>query len=105
MRIHCDAMIKLHNIGSLTDFQRNAKAHLKRLKKSGRPQVLTVNGQAELVVQDAASYQKLLDELEQAQAVGGIRRGLRSMRRGEGRPMRQALEALGRRHGIDLKKQ
>ena len=79
MRIHCDAMIKLHNIGSLTDFQRNAKAHLKRLKKSGRPQVLTVNGQAELVVQDAASYQKLLDELEQAelndardQALSGI---------------------------------
>ena len=91
--------IKLQNIGSLTDFQRNAKAHLKRLKKTGRPRVLTVNGQAELVVQDAASYQKLLDDLEHAEAVAGVRRGLESMKRGEGRPMRQALEDLGRRHG------
>ena len=98
------ATIKVENIHSLTEFQRNAKAHIRRLKKSGRPQVLTVNGQAELVVQDAASYQKLLDELEHAQAVAGVRRGLESMKRGQGRPMRQALEDLGRRHGIDLKK-
>src|SRR5687767_2239905 len=97
------AMINLENIHSLTDFQRNTKAHLRRLKKTGRPQVLTVNGQAELVVQDAGSYQKLLDELEYARAVAGVRRGLESMKRGEGRPMRQALEELGRRHGIDLK--
>jgi prevent-host-death family protein len=95
-------MSKRQNIGSLTDFQRNATAHLKRLKRSGRPQVLTVNGQPELVVQDAASYQKLLDDLEKAQAVAGIRRGLESMKRGAGRPMRQALEDLGRRHGIQL---
>ena len=86
------ATIKVENIHSLTDFQRNAKAHIRRLKKSGRPQVLTVNGQAELVVQDAASYQRLLDELEHAQAVAGVRRGLQSMKRGQGRPMRQALE-------------
>lgn len=96
--------IKVENIHSLTEFQRNTKAHIRRLKRTGRPHVLTVNGQAELVVQDAASYQKLLDELEYAQGVAGVRRGLKSMKRGEGRPMRQALQDLGRRHGIDLKK-
>ena len=98
------ATIKVENIHSLTEFQRNATAHIRRLKKSGRPQVLTGTGQAELGVQDAASYQKLLDELEHAQAGAGVRRGLESMKRGQGRPMRQALEDLGRRHGIDLKK-
>jgi hypothetical protein len=55
-------------------------------------------------VQDAASHQKLLDERERAQAVAGIRRGLESMTRGEGQPMRKALERLGRRHGINFKK-
>jgi len=34
------------------------------MKKSRRPVVLTVNGKAELVVQNAASYQKLLERLE-----------------------------------------
>ena len=58
------AMIKPEDIGSLTDFARNTKAHLKRLKRSGRPELLTVNGKAEVVVQNASSYQQLLEELE-----------------------------------------
>lgn len=97
-------MIDFSDSHSLTDFQRNARRHVKRLKETGRPQVLTVNGRAEVVVQDAGAYQKLLDQLDQAQAVRGIRRGLRSMRRGDGRPMRQALEELGAKHGIALRR-
>jgi vacuolar-type H+-ATPase subunit B/Vma2 len=57
-------MIKLENIRSLSDFQRNTKEHLRRLKKTGKAEVLTVNGHAELVVQSAATYQKLLDLAE-----------------------------------------
>ena len=45
--------------------------------------VLTVNGAASLVVQDAGAYQKLLEVAERAEAVEGIRRGLEAMRRGE----------------------
>jgi PHD/YefM family antitoxin component YafN of YafNO toxin-antitoxin module len=58
--------IKLQDIASLTDFHRNSKAHCKRLKSSGRPAVLTVNGKAVLVVQDAAAYQRLLEAVERA---------------------------------------
>ena len=47
-------MIQLADIHSLSDFQRNTKEHLQRLKRSGRPEVLTVNGKAEVVVQDDA---------------------------------------------------
>ncbi len=56
--------IDLRDIISLTDFQRSAKQHIARLSKTGKPQVLTVNGRAELVVQDAAAYQKLLELAE-----------------------------------------
>lgn len=49
-------MIQLTDIHSLSDFQRHAKAHLKQMQKTGRPKVLTINGKAELVVQDAYSY-------------------------------------------------
>ena len=57
-------MIRLQDVRSLTDFHRNAKAHLKRLRQSGRPEVLTINGKAVLVIQAAAAYQRLLDSLE-----------------------------------------
>jgi PHD/YefM family antitoxin component YafN of YafNO toxin-antitoxin module len=87
-------MVHLEDIYSLTEFQRHTKEHMERLKQTGRPEVLTVNGRAELVVQDATSYQKLLDLLDQADALEGIRQGLESMRRGEGRPAAEVFQRL-----------
>jgi PHD/YefM family antitoxin component YafN of YafNO toxin-antitoxin module len=91
-------MFQLEDIHSLTHFQRNTKEHLERLKTTGRPEVLTVNGKAALVVQDAGSYQKLLEALERVEALEGIRRGLKSMKRGEGRPLKDVLRKLRRKH-------
>jgi PHD/YefM family antitoxin component YafN of YafNO toxin-antitoxin module len=81
-------MIAVQDIRSLTDFQRNTKAHLKRLKATGRPAVLTVNGKAELIVQDAAAFEDMLD------AIRGIQRGLDAMKEGTGKPFRQALDEI-----------
>ena len=91
-------MIDLKEIHPLTDFQRNAKAHLKRLKKTGKPHVLTVNGRAEVVVQDADAYQKLLEAVDRAEALEGIRRGLEDVKAGRTRPLADAIGALGRRY-------
>ena len=57
-------MIRPEDIGSLTDFARNTKAHVKRLRRTGRPELLTVNGKAEVVVQNAVAYQRLIESLE-----------------------------------------
>jgi antitoxin Phd_YefM of type II toxin-antitoxin system len=57
-------LIKPEDIGSLTDFARNIKGHIKRLKRTGRPELLTVNGKAEVVVQSAFAYQRLIETLE-----------------------------------------
>lgn len=67
-------MINLEDIRSLTDFQRNTKSHLQRLKSTGRPEVLTVNGKAELIVQNAAAYEETIN------AIRGIQRGLGSIK-------------------------
>lgn len=91
-------MIDLNDIHSLTEFQRNTKTHLRQLKKTGRPQVLTVNGRAEVVIQNAAAYQRLVDAVERAEAMEGIRQGLEDVKAGRTRPMRAALKALGERH-------
>ncbi len=87
-------MISVQDIRSLTDFQRNTKAHLKRLKATGRPAVLTVNGKAELIVQDAAAFEDMLD------AIRGIQRGLDAMKEGTGKPFRQALDEIRVKHKI-----
>jgi PHD/YefM family antitoxin component YafN of YafNO toxin-antitoxin module len=97
-------MVRMADIRSLTDFQRNTRKHLVRLKQTGRPEVLTVNGQAELIVQSADSYQKMLDDVDLIQTLYGIRRGLEQSKRGEVRPMRQFLKGLAKRHGIELEK-
>jgi PHD/YefM family antitoxin component YafN of YafNO toxin-antitoxin module len=57
-------MVRPEDIGSLTDFARNTKAHLKRLRRTGRPELLTVNGKAEVVVQNASAYERLIKALE-----------------------------------------
>lgn len=69
-------MIGLNNVCSLSDFQRNTKRHMLRLKRSGKPAVLTVNGKAALVVQDAIAYQKLLEAADLASSVEILRRRL-----------------------------
>jgi PHD/YefM family antitoxin component YafN of YafNO toxin-antitoxin module len=91
-------MIDLNDIRSLTEFQRHSKAHIRRLKKTGRPSILTVNGQAEVVVQDVASYQRLLEAAEQASAAAAIRVGLEQMRRGEGVDFEEAAARLRVKH-------
>lgn len=87
-------MISVQDIHSLTDFQRHTKAHLKRLKASGRPTVLTVNGKAELIVQDAAAFEETLD------AIRGVQRGLNAMKEDTGKPFRVALDEIRARQRI-----
>jgi PHD/YefM family antitoxin component YafN of YafNO toxin-antitoxin module len=57
-------MIPLRNIRPLSDFLRNAKSFMAALKKSSKPVILTVNGEAEAVILSAAAYQTLIEELE-----------------------------------------
>ena len=88
--------LDLSDIHSLSDFQRNTKEHLREMERTGHPRVLTVNGKAKLVVQDARSYQKLLQQLDEAETVAVLRRRLASMRRGKkGRPLMDVLEEMG----------
>ncbi len=75
-------MISLKDIESLTAFKRNTSEYVKRIKESGSPLVLTVNGKAEIVVQDAESYQRMLELLDRAETVEAVREGLESVRQG-----------------------
>ena len=78
-------MIQLkEEIDSLSNFKRKTAGYLKQLKRSGRPVVLTVNGRAELVVQDAASYQRLLEVSERLETIEALRPAIEEMKAGKG---------------------
>jgi PHD/YefM family antitoxin component YafN of YafNO toxin-antitoxin module len=87
-------MVAINDIYSLTDFQRKTREHMQRLKETRRPHVLTVNGKAEIVVQDAEAYQAMVELIDRAAAIVAIREGLDSMERGEGRDAFEALRDL-----------
>jgi hypothetical protein len=92
------------DIKPLSNFKRNSVAVIGQLKRTGRPVVLTINGKAELVVQDAKSYQHFLELIDQAEAVIGIRKALASMNRSEGIPAERAFDKLRKKHKIPRKK-
>ncbi len=76
-------MFSLKDIESLTAFKRNTNEYVKKIKKSGNPLILTVNGKAELIVQDAESYQRMLALLDRAETIEAVHEGLESVRQGK----------------------
>jgi prevent-host-death family protein len=90
----------LRNIHPLSDFQRNAKSFLTTLKESQSPIVLTVNGKASVVVQDAESYQLLMERMELLESMVGIRKSLAEFEQGKGIPLEEAFQHLQELHDI-----
>ena len=88
------------DIRSLSDFKRNTTEFVREMKESGNPLVLTVNGRSELVVQDATSYQKLLELVDRLEAIDGIKRGLEDADAGRSQPLDEAIKDI--RRELDL---
>jgi PHD/YefM family antitoxin component YafN of YafNO toxin-antitoxin module len=83
-----------NDIDSLSNFKRNTPEFLRQLKETGHPLVLTVNGKAELVVQDTGSYQKLLELAERARQMDSLRASVEDMKAGRLIPAKEVLAEL-----------
>jgi PHD/YefM family antitoxin component YafN of YafNO toxin-antitoxin module len=73
----------LQDIYPLSDFQRNTKKHLRRLKKNGRPSVLTVNGKAEAVILDTATFEQMRDRIEYWDTVEKVKAAIQEADQGK----------------------
>ena len=88
-------MINLsRDIQSLSTFKRKTNELIIQMKETGNPVVLTVNGKAELVVQDAESYQKLLNSIEYLESIIGIQKGLEDIANGDTKTLEQFREEM-----------
>lgn len=83
------------DIRPLTEFKRETTRFLARLRDTGRPAVLTVNGKPALVVMEAAAWQRQQEQLEFALTVADIGKGLEQARRGEGTEAGEFFETIG----------
>jgi prevent-host-death family protein len=88
------------DIQSLTTFRRSSGKFLKQLKKTKRPVVLTVNGKAEAVVQDAEAYQRLLNIAAGADVMEAIRQGLDDVAHGRTRPAKVVFDEMRRKYDV-----
>lgn len=79
------------DIHSLTTFKRKSSSLMKKMKKTGRPLVLTINGKAEAIVLDPAAYQQVADQLD---ILSRIRRGLAQAKRGGGQTVDEVFDEL-----------
>ena len=93
-------MLDAREIHSLTDFLHDHKAHIKRMKETRTPEVLTVNGRAEVVMLDVVSFQALMEKLEEAETLAAIREGLADAEAGRVRPAEQFFAEMRDKYGI-----
>lgn len=90
-------MIKATDIDTLDSFKRNTKAHLARLKKSGDPCVLTVNGKGAVVIQDAAAYEEMMERIarhDRIDTVAALKEAVAQSDRGEGMSVSEAFRRI-----------
>lgn len=109
-------MFRSTDIHPVTDFVRNHKRHQEHLRATGRPEVLTINGTPELVLQDVRAYEQeaeeaqklraenlaLRERLEELETLMALDEAYAEMERGEGRPLEEALPALRERLGMGV---
>jgi prevent-host-death family protein len=82
------------DIQPMTTFRNHSAVFLEHLRETKRPMVLTVNGKAAAVVQDAEAYQRLLDLAAEASAAEGIRQGREDAENGRTRPAREVFDEM-----------
>lgn len=107
-------MFRSDDIHPVTDFVRNHKRHQQHLRSTGRPELLTINGSPELVIQDVRAYERdaeearqlreenrvLRERVEEMETLMALDEAYAEMERGEGRPLEEALPSLRTRLGL-----
>lgn len=88
------------DIQAMTTFRNHSAEFMRHLHETKRPMVLTVNGKAAAVVQDAEAYQRLLDIAATANAQEGIRQGLLDQASEKTRPAHEIFSDLRAEYGL-----
>ena len=95
-------MFRTDDIRSLSDFRKNATAHLDRIAETGAIEILTVNGEARGVLMSPKVFDEMAEQAHRAETTAAILRGMADAEAGRTAPAREALKSLAAKHGLTL---
>lgn len=79
---------------SYSEFRENLSSHFKRLKKSGKPTLITQNGKTAAVVMAPETYESLMMDAEEARSIARLKKAQAQARAGKGRPAAEVFADL-----------
>ena len=82
------------DIYPVSDFNRKPAEHIKRVQETKKPEVLTVNGKAAVVMVDPESYDKLAQDAELSRTLAQIARASAEHESGKSQPLHEAFAEL-----------
>jgi prevent-host-death family protein len=85
------------DIRSVSELKRDTRKIFRHLHETGRPMVVTVKGKPDVVLLDAAVYERRLAEINLARLLA---EGEEDIRSGRVRPAREAIKDIKRRAGL-----
>ena len=85
------------DISPLTEFKRDSARLIAQIKETGRPQILTVNGKAEIVIQSAKAYEEMVDLLGTLEKIA---RAAKEHDEGKGIPVDAFFSGFEKKHGL-----
>jgi prevent-host-death family protein len=97
---YVNIMLNLSHSRPLNQFQKEAPELLHQFETDKTPIVITINGKAAAVLQDAESYEKLLNRLELLETLAGIRQSLGEFEQGKGVSIHKAFEDLQKKYDL-----
>jgi len=90
-------LIDIRDTHPITEFNKKTTEYVGRLKQTRKPEVLTINGTASIVVQDAGAYQEMVEKLDLLESVERIKQAIKAFDAGEGIPIEDAFRRLQER--------
>lgn len=91
---------EFEDIRSLNDFHRHGKQYARQLAKSGRPAILSMDGEAKLIVQDAAAYRNLVRRAGLAESLEILNKRLIESRHSQGVSLAKWDAAMRKKYTI-----
>ena len=87
-------MYTTNDIYPVSDFNRKTSEYIKRVQKTRKPEVLTVNGKAAVVMVDPESYGELAKNYELLQAIKNIAIANEQHENSQAKPAKQVFQEL-----------
>lgn len=94
--------MNLSNADSLASIAKDPGGFVQKLRQSGEPMLLTVEGGGEVVVQDAESYRRFWEKVDRLETLAAVQEGLKDVAAGRTRPIREVLAELAIKYKLPV---